>query len=177
MNLPITYNLGDIRTSQDWLFVCIQAHTVHPGQEVTHRPETFRAAWGIFHGTTKETARPFLRPLGVSGMYRQNDCYYWIPNGHVYQAINDVPTGHNHTELPSAWRDLGRRDGTGGGGDGGGGEPTPTYPRWADLPDGHMFNVGDRFTDYGKTYEVLRQFQRFAHFRPPALLNDFYREI
>ena len=57
------------------------------------------------------------------------------------------------------------------GGDGG----DDTVPRWADLEDGHTFNVGDRFSDYGKTYEVLRQFFKADSYRPPALIGDFYQ--
>ena len=57
------------------------------------------------------------------------------------------------------------------GGDGG----DDTVPRWADLEDGHTFNVGDRFSDDGKTYEVLRQFFKADSYRPPALIGDFYQ--
>ena len=57
------------------------------------------------------------------------------------------------------------------GGDGG----DDTVPHWADLEDGHTFNVGDRFSDYGKTYEVLRQFFKADSYRPPALIGDFYQ--
>mgnify|MGYP002553592092 CR=1 FL=1 len=50
-----------------------------------------------------------------------------------------------------------------------------TVLRWADLEDGHTFNVGDRFSDDGKTYEVLRQFFKADSYRPPALIGDFYQ--
>jgi hypothetical protein len=53
----------------------------------------------------------------------------------------------------------------------------PEHPRWADLPDGHDFAVGDRFTDYGKTYEVLRVFAKQSSWRPPALNDDFYKIV
>ena len=53
----------------------------------------------------------------------------------------------------------------------------PEYPRWADLPDNHPFAVGDYFTDYAKTYVTLRVFTKQAHWRPPALINDFYKEV
>lgn len=63
------------------------------------------------------------------------------------------------------------------GGDAGGGTQDPAYPRWADLEDNHSFTVGDHFTDYAKTYEVLRVFTKQAGWRPPALLNDYYKEV
>lgn len=53
----------------------------------------------------------------------------------------------------------------------------PAYPRWADLADGHAFAVGDHFTDYGKTYLVLRAFNKQANWRPPALDGDFYKAV
>ena len=62
------------------------------------------------------------------------------------------------------------------GGDTGGSETT-TYPKWSELEDGHVFNVGDYFTDYAKTYHVLRQFTKQANWRPPALTGDFYEEV
>ena len=59
------------------------------------------------------------------------------------------------------------------GGDGG----DDTVPRWADLEDGHTFNVGDRFSDDGKTYEVLRQLIKADSYRPPALIGDYYQLV
>lgn len=68
---------------------------------------------------------------------------------------------------------------TGGGssGEDGGSSETTTYPKWSELEDNHVFNVGDYFTDYGKTYRVLRQFQKIPSYRPPALSGDFYEEV
>lgn len=57
------------------------------------------------------------------------------------------------------------------------GSETTTYPKWSELEDGHVFNVGDYFTDYAKTYHVLRQFTKQANWRPPALTGDFYEEV
>lgn len=54
-------------------------------------------------------------------------------------------------------------------------EPGSGPPRWADLEDNHLFNVGDEFTDYSKTYVVLRTFTKQTDRRPPALIDDYYR--
>lgn len=62
---------------------------------------------------------------------------------------------------------------SGGEGDG---EPT-TYPKWSEVEDGHVFEVDTYFTDYGKTYHVLRQFAKQADWRPPALNGNFYEEV
>lgn len=79
--------------------------------------------------------------------------------------------------VPSQYVEVTSGGGEGGGGGTGGDTPTPTYPRWADLEENHAFAIGDHFTDYGKTYEVLRVFTKQANWRPPALLNDFYKEV
>lgn len=57
--------------------------------------------------------------------------------------------------------------------EGGGEEGGP--PSWESLPDGHMFGVGDMFTDDGAIYEVLRAFGKQIDRRPPALLDDYYK--
>lgn len=59
-------------------------------------------------------------------------------------------------------------------------DPEPVeseYPRWADLEEGYSFAVGDHFTDYSKTYVVLRDFNKQANWRPPALIDDFYKVV
>lgn len=97
-------------------------------------------------------------------------------DGKVYTPIH--PEGvtlyepHYPHLVPSEYKLV--EDDDGGGGDGGDdGSPK----RWADLPDQHLFNVGDRFTDYGKTYEVLRQFYKQDSYRPPALIDDYYKLV
>lgn len=76
--------------------------------------------------------------------------------------------------VPSQYVEV--TSGAGGSGESGGGETT-AYPRWADLEDNHTFAVGDHFTDYGKTYEVLRVFTKQASWRPPTLNGDYYQEV
>ena len=56
-------------------------------------------------------------------------------------------------------------------------EPSPTYPAWEDMAVGTALHVGDFFTYQGKTYEVLREMSVVPGWEPPALLNDFYKEV
>ena len=56
-------------------------------------------------------------------------------------------------------------------------EPTPTYPAWEDMEVGTALHVGDFFTYQGKTYEVLREMTVTPGWEPPALLNDYYKEV
>lgn len=57
-------------------------------------------------------------------------------------------------------------------------EPEPgDVPDWDDLEEGHTFAVGDHFTHDGTEYEVLRAFNKQENWAPPALLNDYYKEV
>lgn len=42
---------------------------------------------------------------------------------------------------------------------------------------GTQLHVGDYFTYQGVTYEVLREMSVVPGWEPPALLNDFYKEV
>ena len=48
---------------------------------------------------------------------------------------------------------------------------------WDVLEEGHTFAVGDHFTHDGTEYEVLRAFNKQENWAPPALLNDYYKEV
>lgn len=50
-------------------------------------------------------------------------------------------------------------------------------PDWDVLEEGHTFAVGDHFTHDGTEYEVLRAFNKQENWAPPALLNDYYKEV
>lgn len=57
-------------------------------------------------------------------------------------------------------------------------EPEPSgIPDWNDLEANHPFSVGDHFTHNSTEYEVLRAFTKQEHWAPPALLNDYYKEV
>lgn len=60
-------------------------------------------------------------------------------------------------------------------GDDGGTTGGSAIPDWDSLTTSHTFAVGDHFTADGTEYEVLRAFARLDHWKPPALLNDYYK--
>lgn len=56
--------------------------------------------------------------------------------------------------------------------------PEPSdIPDWNELEAGHTFTVGDHFIYNGTEYEVLRVFNKQENWAPPALLNDYYKEV
>lgn len=170
------YKNEQITDGEGNFYICLQQHTRQddwaPGATGTHalfrpirtEPEdgaVLDFVWGEFV------------PFGV----KRRDPI----DGKIYTPIstNGITLYEPHYPhlVPSQYVEVQGTTGGDSGGETGGDEPAPTYPRWADLEDNHLFNVGDHFTDYGKTYEVLRQFTKIVTYRPPALINDFYKEV
>ena len=129
------YEFGDIRRHDGQIYHCIQPHEVHPGQEETHVPNVFRAGWGIYHGSTIETARPWIAPLGTSGIYMKGHMAIWT-DGYVYRSNRDN-NAHSPGDLPEAW------DRVTGLPDDNGGEPKE-HPEWVQPTGAHdAYSQGD----------------------------------
>ena len=63
------------------------------------RPSTLRALWGLAHTTNPERAKPWVDPLGTSGMYMEGECYK-DADGNVWRCKQ------NNTVYPAdAWAD------------------------------------------------------------------------
>lgn len=183
---PGSYGVGNIYNTHsgsglgsEWeqTWECFQAYDnatypdIAPGQ----------SAWYTFnrplHGKTPETARPFVPVQGAHDMYRSGE-YMIFTDGKTYHCLQD--TAYSPTDYAAAWEVYGETTAT---------EPmpeptpepepepTPTYPAWEDMEVGTALHVGDFFTYQGKTYEVLREMSVVPGWEPPALLNDFYKEV
>lgn len=63
------------------------------------RPSTLRALWGLAHTKNPDKAKPFVEPLGTSGMYMKDECVLWTDNC-VYKSKND-----NNVYTPGAYPD------------------------------------------------------------------------
>lgn len=46
----------------------------HNASYYAGRPSTLRALWGLCHTKNPEKAKPFVEPLGTSGMYMKDEC-------------------------------------------------------------------------------------------------------
>lgn len=55
---------------QVWLLIQPYNATNYEG-----RPSTLRALWGLAHTTNPAKAKPWIAPLGTSGMYMKGECY------------------------------------------------------------------------------------------------------
>lgn len=65
------------------------------------RPSSQRALWGLCHTTDPAKAKPWVDPLGTSGMYRKGECYL-AADGAAYRAKADNLV-HDAKALPGSW--------------------------------------------------------------------------
>ena len=124
------------------------------------RPSGLRALWGLKHTKNPLKAKPFVEPLGTSGMYMKDECVF--ENGLVYISTVDNNV-YSPTDYPQNWKlYTGEAE-----------EPTepvtpeptpepepepeePTYPEFVQPTGAHdAYKKGDRVTYNGKVYESL----------------------
>ena len=68
------------------------------------RPSTLRALWGLCHTKDHAKDKPWVAPLGTSGMYMTGECYR-DADGKVYRCKQDNCV-YDVAALPSAWEDA-----------------------------------------------------------------------
>ncbi len=93
-----TYNRGDIRVDKEdnCPYWSMHIHTSVEGQEL--QPSKSPTIWAHCHGTTLETARPFVAE--AHNPYHTG--HYCIENDKVYRCKQDN-TVYAPSVLPSAW--------------------------------------------------------------------------
>lgn len=113
---PGVFAVGDVRQRLGAPYKCVQAHdsTANPGWT----PEATPALWMQYHGTTPESARPWIAPTGAHDMYKAGEYMIWT-DGKTYKAKMD--TAYSPTDYPQAWEDQSGGETGGGGGESGGG--------------------------------------------------------
>lgn len=114
---PGVFAAGDVRQRLGAPYKCVQAHdsTANP----TWTPEATPALWMQYHGTTPESARPWIAPTGEHDMYKAGEYMIWT-DGRIKKAKMD--TAYSPADYPQAWEDQsGGETGGGGGGESGGG--------------------------------------------------------
>ena len=95
---PGVFAAGDVRQRLGAPYKCVQAHdsTVNPNWT----PETTPALWMQYHGTTPESARPWIAPTGAHDMYKAGEYTIWT-DGKTYKAKMD--TAYSPADYPQAW--------------------------------------------------------------------------
>ena len=95
---PNTYSLGDVRVYENIPYKCVQAHD-STGNDAWNPPAT-PALWMQYHGTSVESARPWLAPTGAHDMYKASEYMIWT-DGSIYQCLID--TVYSPTDYSQAW--------------------------------------------------------------------------
>lgn len=98
---PGAYATGDVRMYESNPYKCVQGHdsTANPGWT----PDTTPALWAQYHGTTPETARPWVAPTGAHDMYKQGEYMIWT-DGALYHCEDD--TVFSPGDYAQAWTKI-----------------------------------------------------------------------
>lgn len=95
---PGAYEAGDVRRHGDIPYRCVQAHESTENPDWT--PDAAPALWMQYHGTSRETARPWVQPTGAHDMYRAGEWMVWT-DGKAYRCLSD--TAYSPAEYGRAW--------------------------------------------------------------------------
>lgn len=95
---PGAYAVGDVRVYGATPYRCVQAHD--STQNPAWTPDATPALWMQYHGTTPETARPWVAPAGAHDVYRAGEYMIWT-DGQMYKCLQD--TNFSPTEYAQAW--------------------------------------------------------------------------
>lgn len=74
----------------------------HNASHYTGTPSTLRALWSLCHTKDPKKAKPYVAPLGTSGMYMTDECC--TENGHVYRHLVDHGV-YSPSEYPQNWEE------------------------------------------------------------------------
>lgn len=97
---PGNYVVGDVRVYDGIPYKCIQAHD-STGNE-TWNPSV-ASLWMQYHGTSIESARPWVAPTGAHDMYLAGEYMIWT-DGSTYKCLSN--TNFSPADYPSAWERI-----------------------------------------------------------------------
>lgn len=95
--------VGDIRNAEGQTWACYQAHDESENPGIYPGTSAWFTFWKPLHGTTPETARPFVHPTHALDMYRAGEYMIWT-DGKVKRCVFD--TDFSPDEYPAAWEDA-----------------------------------------------------------------------
>lgn len=89
---------ADVRTYDGIPYKCAQSHDSTANPDWT--PPMVPALWMQYHGTSKATARHWIRPTGAHDMYKAGEWMIWT-DGLAYPCLFD--TAYSPDEYSGAW--------------------------------------------------------------------------
>ena len=97
---PASYSMGDVRLYEGAPYKCVQAHD-STGNE-TWNPSV-ASLWMQYHGTSVETARPWVTPTGAHDMYLAGEYMIWT-DGFTYKCLSN--TNFSPADYALAWEQI-----------------------------------------------------------------------
>lgn len=99
------YEVGDIRNHAGQTWECWTAHDNASNPDITpDKPQTWANFWRPLHGTSKETARPWVKPQnGTTDMYHIGEYMVWT-DGTIKKCLRD--TVYSPDEYAADWEDA-----------------------------------------------------------------------
>lgn len=94
------YTVGDIRNYDGQTWECYQSHDTATYPDITPDNPAWYTFWRPLHGTSPETARPFVPVQGSHDMYRAGEYAIWV-DGNLYRCKQD--TNFSPEDYPQAW--------------------------------------------------------------------------
>lgn len=95
------HTAGEVYSTGDQMWQCIQEYDNAVYPDIM----PLNAAWGTFHkpyhGTTKETALPWVQPTGAHDVYLTGECMIWT-DGIVYKCQSS--TAYSPEDYAPAWQ-------------------------------------------------------------------------
>ena len=95
-----SYAVGDIRNAQGQTWECFQAHDTATYPDINPDNAAWYTFWRPLHGTSPETARPFVPVQGAHDLYRSGE-YMVYTDGLTYRCLSD--TNYSPEEYGAAW--------------------------------------------------------------------------
>lgn len=94
--------VDEIRTVEGYPFKCRQEHDTEVYPDIVPGGSAWATFWIPFHGTSVETALPFVQPTGAHDMYLADE--YAVFDVGVKKCIRD--TAYTYIDDPTAWEDA-----------------------------------------------------------------------
>ena len=95
-----SYQVGDIRNAKGQTWECFQAHDNATYPDINPDNAAWYTFWRPLHGTSPETARPFVPVQGSHDMYRTGE-YMIYTDGLTYRCKQD--TNFSPEDYAQAW--------------------------------------------------------------------------
>ena len=95
-----SYQVGDIRNTVGQTWECFQAHDNAVYPDISPDNAAWFTFWRPLHGTSPETARPFVPVQGAHDMYRTGEYMLWT-DGLLYRCLSD--TNFSPADYAQAW--------------------------------------------------------------------------